>query len=208
MKTRIISSTNRNAIEIALQTLLAGGVVGFPTDTVYGIAVPVGSHEGIERLYQIKERSAAKSIAVLIGCLLQVDMVTSDFKVIARLLARQFWPGALTIVVPRHPNLPDNLSSNPNVGIRIPNLPFARKLLKLSGPLATTSANISGHSTPVTASGVIDELDGRIELLIDGGFTPGNIASTVVDCTTEKLSILREGVIPAQEITKLLSKNT
>jgi L-threonylcarbamoyladenylate synthase len=119
-------------------------------------------------------------------------------------LAEVFWPGALTLVVIKNPTLPDVLSSQATVGVRMPNHPFTLALLQTTGPLATTSANLSGHENPLTAQDVFTQLGGKIELILDGGSTPGSIPSTVVDCTGHHPVILRDGAISANAIQKAL----
>ncbi len=119
-------------------------------------------------------------------------------------LADRFWPGPLTLIVSRKPDLPDALSITPTIGVRVPDHPVALKLLRLAGPLAVTSANISGHENTNTAQEVLDQLGGRIHLVIDGGRTPGGVPSTVVDCTRPIPVILRAGPISMEDIQSAL----
>jgi L-threonylcarbamoyladenylate synthase len=104
-----------------------------------------------------------------------------------------FWPGALTIVVPKQPHIPIEVSTTNTVAVRMPDLDLARDLMRLTGPLAVTSANRSAGPNPCTAQAVFDQLAGRIDAIVDGGKTPGGVASTVVDCTQATPVILREG---------------
>ena len=175
----------------ALAVLRAGGLVAFPTDTVYGLGVLAFNNKAVERLFQAKERSASKAIAVLIGEIGQLSSVSGQVMPVALTLARRYWPGALTLVVASHPDLPTNLSPQPTIGVRMPDHPFARALLRRAGPLATTSANLSGGANPRNAQDVMAQLEGRVELVIDGGEAPGGIPSTVVDCTQELPRIAR-----------------
>jgi L-threonylcarbamoyladenylate synthase len=195
MSTKVISTGNPIAFDAGLQILQAGGVIAFPTDTVYGLGCLVTLSSSIDRLFEIKERDTTKAIAVLIGDLDQLDQVTIRIGEKALRLAEKFWPGALTLVVPRNPKLPANLSPLPTIGVRMPNHAFARALLQRSGPLATTSANISGQPNPVTAQDVLAQLADRVDLVLDGGSCPGGIPSTVVDCTANELRLLREGAL-------------
>ena len=110
-------------------------------------------------------------------------------------LASAHWPGALTLIVPRHPSLPADLSPLPTLGIRIPDHPAALALLQAAGPLAVTSANLSGQADTTTAKEVLAQLDGRVDLVLDGGKTPGGIPSTVVDLTGSEPRILRQGPV-------------
>jgi L-threonylcarbamoyladenylate synthase len=204
MKTEILSCDAPDAIERALAVFKAGGLVAFPTDTVYGVAAPAFSREGIQRLYEAKGRENTKAISVLIGGPDQLDLITPNLGQAANRLALHFWPGGLTLVVSRRPELPGNLSPLPTIGVRMPDLAFAIDLLQRCGPLATTSANLSGAADPQTAQDVLAQLDGRIELMLDGGATPGGIPSTVVDCTLAEPAILRKGAISTEAILEVL----
>lgn len=200
MNTIFMHTNSPHTLETALRVLRGGGLVAFPTDTVYGLAALLHDEAAIERIYQAKERSPNKAIAVLIGELEQVNLVAAQLPAAARRLAERFWPGALTLVVPRHPDLPANLSPLPTIGVRMPDHAFARELLRQAGPLATTSANLSGGPNPRDAQEVLAQLEGRLELVIDGGAAPGGVPSTVVDCSGAQLVILREGAISATDI--------
>ena len=195
---------DEQALEQAQAFLQAGGVIAFPTDTVYGIGVPVHDSAGIERLYDIKERSNLKAIPVLIGQVEQLDQVTVNHPPYAERLIRQLWPGALTLILPMHEGLPSALSPTPTIGVRMPNHDLLRKLITLVGPMAVTSANLSGQANTASAQAVLAQLDGRIDLLLDGGPTPGDIPSTVVDCTGEKPRVLRWGVISRERLEAAL----
>ena len=204
MQTLILPTTDPSAIERALEVLSSGGLVAFPTDTVYGVGALVHHPAGIDRLYEAKSRSANKAIAVLIGDPEQLENLTPGLPSFAQLLAARYWPGALTLVVPRHPDLPANLSPWPTVGVRMPDHAFALELLRRAGPLATSSANLSGETNTLTAQQVWEQLEGRVELILDGGPVPGGVPSTVVDCTQDTLRILRQGAISETEIARLL----
>lgn len=204
MKTLLLPTTDPGAVSRALEILSQGGLVAFPTDTVYGIAAGLFNTLGIDRLYEAKARSANKAIAVLLGDLEQVSQLTPGLTPSAQRLAARFWPGALTLVVPKHPNLPANLSPLPTVGVRMPDHAFARALMRAAGPLATSSANISGESNTLTAQQVLEQLEGRLELVLDGGPVPGGVPSTVVDCTQDPPKILRQGAISEEEIAAAL----
>ncbi len=207
MKTDIILQSDSAARQAALEIIRRGGVVALPTDTVYGIACAVSDPRAIHRMYAIKERDALKAIPVLVGDLSQLEQITSNFSPQARLLAQHFWPGALTIVVAKNPALPEELTIHPTVGIRMPAYDWLLDLLRETGPLAATSANLSGAVSPVSAQEVIAQLDGRIELIVDGGQCAGGIPSTVVDCSREQPKILREGGISNDDIDRLVADN-
>lgn len=205
IETQILSVDSPQAVERALAVLNAGGLVAFPTDTVYGLASAAFDPAGIERIYEAKGRDAAKAIPILLGDIDHLEQVAPGLPPAAGKLAARFWPGALTLVVPKNPALPAVLSALPTVGVRMPDHPFALRLLKQAGPLAVTSANLSGKENPRSAQDVLAQLSGRIELVLDGGPTPGGVPSTVVDCTGAQPAILRQGAIPAEEILRIIS---
>jgi len=200
METKQIKTNQPDAIPTALELLRAGNLVAFPTDTVYGLGADLFNPEAIEKLYQVKERAHLKAIPVLLSNPAALDQITSEMNVLARRLADQFWPGPLTLVVPAHPRLPENLSPLPTIGVRMPNHPDALALLEASGPLAVTSANLSGQENSLTAGQVYAQLAGRIPIILDGGTTPGGSPSTVVDCTGPEPVILRSGPISLAEL--------
>jgi L-threonylcarbamoyladenylate synthase len=208
LKTEILSIQNPDAILRAISILNSGGLVAIPTDTVYGLAAMVKDASAIARIYQAKERNENKAIAVLIGDLSQLDQVADGLNQAARRLAQAFWPGALTLVVARRADLPENLSPLPTIGVRMPDHAFARQLLRQAGPLATTSANLSGGPNPRNAQEVLAQLEGRIELVLNGGDAPGGIPSTVVDCTGSAIAILRAGAISPEQIETIVNKST
>ena len=200
MKTEVLSAADPNALRYAADVLRYNGLVAFPTDTVYGVGALAFRPEAVQRLYTVKGRSTDKAIAVLVGRESDLANVAAHLTPAARILARRFWPGSITLVVPRHPNLPEAVSALPTVGVRMPDHPIARGLLELTGPLAVTSANRSGEPNAATAADVLEQLSGRIELILDGGRVPGGVPSTVVDCTGPFPQVLREGPISAADI--------
>ena len=121
-------------------------------------------------------------------------------------LADKFWPGALTLIVPKNELLPSELTIFSTVGIRMPDHDWLRDIIRKTGPLAATSANISGESSPATVSQVLEQLDTRVEVIIDGGESKSGISSTVVDCSGEEIIILREGGITREQILISLGK--
>jgi L-threonylcarbamoyladenylate synthase len=201
-----IATEDPRALTRAIQVLRAGMLVAYPTDTVYGLGALVQDGEAIKRLYQVKGRGTEKAIPVLIGGMEDLTQVSSDPPQMALTLAERFWPGALTLIVPRREGLPEELSPDQTIGVRAPDHPFARALLKLAGPLATTSANPSGEKSPLTADQVLGGLAGRFELILDAGRTPGGVPSTVVDCTGYVPRILRPGPISLAEIQDALGR--
>jgi L-threonylcarbamoyladenylate synthase len=161
--------------------------------------------EAVQRLYIIKGRSTDKAIAVLVARNSDLLRVADELTPAAQKLALKYWPGPVTLVVPKAPSLPKAVSALPTVGVRLPDHPAARALLELTGPLAVTSANRSGEPSTLTAEDVLAQIGGRIDLLLDGGRTPGSLPSTVVDCTGARPRVLREGPISAVEIEAAIS---
>lgn len=206
--TKIISTTQPDAILQALNVIQAGGLIAFPTDTVYGLAADFCNPDAIDRIYAAKDRDTRKPVAILIGEAEQLSLVMDQLTPGAARLAAQFWPGALTLIVPRKPDLPVNLSSLMTIGVRMPAHPWALELLRQSGPLATTSANLSGEPDSKTADQVLKYLRGRFDLLLDGGACPGGVPSTVVDCTGSEALILREGAISSAAIHQAWGKSS
>jgi L-threonylcarbamoyladenylate synthase len=205
MKTHILPASSQDSIGIILQTLQAGGLVAFPTDTVYGIGALAFNEDAVKSIYFAKGRTTEKAIPILLGEAEEIDKVASVVPTLARRLAERFWPGPLTLVIPKKATLPESVSSTDTVGVRIPDNPTTHALLRLAGPMAVTSANISGGLSPSTAQEVFDQLGGRIELILDGGKTSGGIPSTVVDCTKSEPVILRKGPISLKEILSALT---
>jgi L-threonylcarbamoyladenylate synthase len=201
----LLLPANAEAIQTALEILRKGGLVAFPTDTVYGVGALAFDGKAVESIYTAKDRPIEKAIPILIGDAADMEKVGMDIPDVAHQLAARFWPGPLTCIVPKKPTLPEAVSATDTVGVRVPDHEVARALLRAAGPMAVTSANISGQPSPSTAQEVLAQLGGRIDLIIDGGTTPGGVPSTLVDCTEKELKILREGPISLEEIKSKLS---
>ena len=201
-RTELLSLAEGNAIRLAAMTIKAGGVIAFPTDTVYGIGVSAFNAEAIDILYQVKGRSHLKAIPILISSPDELDNITPPPSDRVNRIINRFWPGALTLVLPLLPTLPGNLSPTSTIGLRVPDHGLTRELLRMTGPLAATSANLSGQPSALSAENVLAQLDGRIDLVLDGGPSPGEQASTVLDCTGEEIRILREGPIDWDRINQ------
>jgi L-threonylcarbamoyladenylate synthase len=201
MKTEIIPASE---IQTALQILQNGGIVAFPTDTVYGLGALAFNNAAIESIYTAKDRPIEKAIPILIGDLGDLDQIADDIPSMALRFAARFLPGPLTCVVPKKLILPLAVSATHTVAVRIPDHHDARALLRAAGPMAVTSANISGRASPSTAQEVYEQLKGRIPLILDGGKTKGGVPSTLVDCTGQDPIILREGPISLAELLAVL----
>jgi L-threonylcarbamoyladenylate synthase len=204
MKTEVLSATSPLAISRALDVLRVGGLVAFPTDTVYGVGALAFDGKAVKSIYAAKERSIEKAIPVLIGEVADLGSVTEEIPPIATKWIARFWPGPLTVLFPKKPSLPTVVSATSTVGVRIPDHEVARDLLRLAGPMAVTSANISSQPSPTTAEEVYQQLGGRIALIIDGGKTPGGVPSTLVDCRVEEIQILREGPISKEQLLNVI----
>ena len=204
MNTQIIPANSNLAIQEALNVLHDGGLVAFPTDTVYGLGALAFNGKAVESIYVAKDRPAEKAIPILLGDLDDLPKVTSSLPPMAAKLASRFWPGPLTLVVPKNLNLPEAVSATATVAVRVPDHEVARAILRAVGPMAVTSANISGQPSPVTVDEVFAQLGGRIELIINGGKTPGGMPSTLVDCTGNEPAILRNGPISMAELISAL----
>lgn len=204
MQTIVLPVHEPNALSLAANALQRGELVAFPTDTVYGIGAMAFNPRGVGQLYVVKGRKTNKAISILLSDPAELAKVAVEIGTPAYYLAERFWPGPLTLVVPRHPSLPAILSPRPTIGVRIPNHPVALELLRQTGPLAVTSANLSGLSNACTALEVLAQLEKLIPLILDGGRTPGGTPSTVVDCTGSEPVILRSGQISMNDLLEAL----
>ncbi|GAP61861.1 L-threonylcarbamoyladenylate synthase [Ardenticatena maritima] len=206
METRVLPADDPQALEEAVQLLLAGQVIAHPTDTVYGVAADSGNADAIRRLYEVKERPLDKAIPVLLGDIADMLKVADYVSPAAWKLAEAFWPGGLTLVVPVRPCMPAILTAGQRtIAVRLPDHETPRELARRLGrPIAATSANLSGQPSPATAEEVLAQLQGRVSLVLDGGPAREGIASTIVDVSTPTPRILREGPISAAEIAEVL----
>lgn len=200
-----IDGSDPRAVELAVAALGAGSVVALPTDTVYGLAADPSLPEAVERLFALKDRPLDVPLPVLVGDRHQLDQVARTLDTAARRLAERFWPGPLTLVVPRTDGFTADLGGPPSarhtVGVRLPDHPLVRALCREVGPLAVTSANTHGSPPATTAHQVVTAFRGGegLALVIDGGHCDG-IPSTVVECRGPASRGLREGAIPWEEI--------
>ncbi len=192
----------------ARAVLAAGGVIAFPTDTVYGLAGNLHDARAVERIYQIKGRLAQMPLIAMVATREAWPQVALALPPVADVLARRWWPGPLTLILPARTDLPARvLGGGATIGVRIPDHPTALALLASAGrPLATTSANRSGGVSPATADAVLAQLDGEIDLVLDAGPTPQGQASTIVDCTQVPPRLLREGPISAAMLIDIIGE--
>lgn len=202
---KILSFTDETTIPLAVEIIQTGGLIVFPTDTVYGLACDLWNSDAIEKVFEAKGRNREKALPILIGSMNQLHTVadTGQINHNLGLLMDRFWPGAMTVIVPKLETLPKNLSQFDTVGIRMPDHPRLLDLLNITGPLAVTSANRSGEDNPTTVEEAYQQLSEHVDLFLDGGATTSSVPSTVITSTSDGFSILREGAISQAEIQTL-----
>lgn len=205
-KTHVYVLPDRNAFPEALRALRGGEVVVFPTDTVYGVGCDLWQPEAVESLYFAKRRPKRLPIPVLVSAPEHVTQVARDIPSAFDRLVERFWPGGLTLVLPRHPSVPDVLcAGGPTIAVRMPDHPVASRLIaELGGALAATSANLSGHPSPRTAAEALADMGGRVALVLDGGECPGGVASTIADLVADPPVLLRRGQVEANALREVL----
>lgn len=196
MKT-IIKKVTEKSIKEAGELLKAGGIVAFPTDTVYGLGAVFSDEAAVQKIFEAKGRDEGKPLSILVGCPEQVELLAAEIPEKARRLMECFWPGALTVILKKRPEISAKITAGgATVGVRMPDHPVTLSLLQAAGsPLAAPSANTSGKRSSVTAEDVKEDLSGRIDMLLDGGACPVGLSSTVVDLSGPEPLILREGII-------------
>jgi tRNA threonylcarbamoyl adenosine modification protein (Sua5/YciO/YrdC/YwlC family) len=197
-------------IRYAADQIRAGEVLGMPTDTFYGLAADPFNLRAVDRVYEIKSRSRHKPLSLLIDSVEQAEEMARPLPEEFEALARKFWPGPLTIIVKASSRLPLKVTANTgNVALRIPNSSIPLAVVQAAQiPITATSANLSGEAECTTALAVRDQLKDRISIIVDGGTSPREVASTIIDLTDEdaRWRILREGAIPAQEISEFFAQ--
>ena len=192
-------------VELGVSILKRGGLVAFPTDTVYGLGAGANTPQAVERVYRVKKRPPNMALPLLLADISQISEVAEPVPPIAWLLANKFLPGALTIVLPKSKSVPDIITAGGmTVAIRIPAHPVPVALAKgLGAPIVGTSANLSGKPSALTADEVRSQFGDKVDLVIEGGKCPGGRESTVVDVTGEAPIILREGAISEEELREV-----
>ena len=196
-------------VKYAADQIRSGEVLGMPTDTFYGLAADPFNLRAVDKVYDIKTRSRHKPLSLLIESVDQAEELAKlpeEFYA----LARKFWPGPLTIIVKAGSRLPLKVTANTgNVALRVPNSKIARAVVAAAAiPITATSANLSGASECTTAEQVREQLHGRISIIVDGGTSPRDVASTIVDLSdeTSRWRVLREGAIPADQISSFFAQ--
>lgn len=202
MKTYVIKINSKrpdkDLIQSAAKAIREGKLVAFPTETVYGIAANFLNKEAVDNLYRIKKRPNSKPFTIHIADIKMIESLGCAVTKEALCLISKFWPGPLTIIL--------KSNGDNTLGFRIPSNLIALELIKAAGvPIVAPSANISGNNAPSSAEETLKDLDGKIEMLIDGGHTDIGIESTVVDLTVNPPKVLREGAIKKEDIARVLA---
>lgn len=198
--TKVVLENQMNEICDVIQK---GGIVAFPTETVYGVGIHFNDEEALERLMEAKNRDYSKAITLMVAD--KADI--SQYAYIgpqAQKMIDQFMPGMITLIFKKKESVRDSMTNGKStIGIRIPDSEFVLSLLKKVGPMLVTSANLSQHSNTTSTQEVLNQLDGRIDLVVDGK-TSDNIASTVVDVSQDEIKILRDGKITKEQIEEAI----
>jgi len=186
--------------------ICSGGVIVYPTDTIYGIGVDAFSDLAVDKVFELKQRDKTKPILVIAHNLDMVKMLVSTIPAVGYKLIERFWPGPLTILFPAAEHINRKLTAGTGkIGIRIPKNEFCLELVKTCNkPITSTSANISGGDNPTSIQQILDSIGERVDVIVDGGILASNIPSTVVDVTTGSAVIVRQGMISREEIEQVL----
>jgi len=201
------SQVTDEALANACAVLRAGGVVAFPTETYYGLAVDPFNQAALSRLFTLKGRSADKPVLLIVDNVSQLSSLVAETPSPFILLMEKFWPGPLTLVFPGAASLPEMLTGHRGtIGVRVSSHPVARQLVRAFGqPITATSANLSGYPAAIAASGVRDQLGPEVDAVLDGGKTPGGRGSTLLGYQEGKVCLLRAGVVPFARIEAVLA---
>ena len=204
----VLSAYSAVALDHAADVLRSGQLVVVPTDTVYGLAAALTRPDAVARIYEVKQRPPERPIALLVDQLEQVEQVAESIPDAARLLMTRFWPGGLTILLPKKADVPDVITAaGPTVAVRMPDHPVPRALIRrLGAPLPTTSANRHGEPSPKSADNARVAIGADVAIILDAGPAPGGVDSTVVDVLSTPVRILRSGAISPAEIEAALGK--
>jgi L-threonylcarbamoyladenylate synthase len=204
--TQILPATSRKAIKLARRLLREGEVVAFPTDTVYGLGANAFERFAVRQIFALKRRPVDKALPVFIYQINDLNLVARNIPNRAWPLLQKFWPGALTVVLPKVAALPGDVTAGQNtVAVRIPDHPVCLDLvIEVGQPLAVTSANISGRPTPETAQGVARQLGPELLLVLDGGPSPSPRPSTIIDLSITPPRVLRQGELRLAALREFL----
>lgn len=199
--TQLLPFGEEESIKQAVEALQNGLPVVFPTDTVYGVGVDPFNGAAIERLYEAKQRPMDKGLPILIDQVSNLKQIAQVVPLQATVWGERYWPGPLTVIVPKRKSLPKQLSPNHGVAVRIPDLRQTCELIRqLDGAIATTSANISSQPAALTAEEAYAQLNGRVPIILDGGRVQGGTASTIVSLLDERPTLIRKGPIDPHDL--------
>ncbi len=208
METKILkidpNKIGKDVLDTVTGVLKQDGMIVYPTETFYGLGVNAVSPDAIQKIYVVKGRDKDKPLSVVISEQEMLSALVAEIPVSFEALAKNFWPGPLTMVFKASLNIPPELvGSTGTIGIRLPAVPWIWTLIDLTRfPLTATSANLSGEKETADPDTVIRTFAGKVELILDAGETPGSLPSTVLDLTGETPRVLREGVIPVTELRR------
>lgn len=211
LKTKIITidpeKIEEDKLEVACKILKKEGIVVYPTETYYGLGAGCFFRRAVKQIYGLKKRDGVKPMSVVISDIGMLNSIVAEIPPLFPALAADFWPGPLTMIFKATPQIPQELLGSGNtVGVRLPSHPWLRALVKGAGfPLIATSANVSEQKEISEPDRVISEFEGKVELIINGGKTPGKFPSSVIDLSLDNPKILRDGAVPASELKKYLS---
>jgi L-threonylcarbamoyladenylate synthase len=182
------------------------GVMAYPTDTFYGLGAGAYSDRAIRKIYLLKKRERGKPLSVVISGIDMAEKVAASLPPAFSDLSRKFWPGPLTLVIKAKPLFPPQmLGPGGSLALRLPDVPWLLELVRqMDVPITATSANISGDKEIDTRGEVIEIFSGKVDLIVDGGKTPGGLVSTIVDLTSAKPRVLREGAVPSERLRRYL----
>ena len=202
---RIVKADAEGALAEAVDVLRRGGVVAYPSDTVYGLGAAAGDALAVERVFTVKDRDAEKALSLLLADAADLAPLCSDVTLLARVFAQRYWPGPLTLVLRRSSTFESvALGGGDTVAVRVPEHPFLRELIRALGePITGTSANRSGRPACRSAQEVEQELGEAVDLIIDGGPSAAGPESTVVSLTGSLPVVLREGAISRVDVERL-----
>ncbi len=195
---------SQRELERGVQALRDGGVVAFPTDTLYGLGADVFNLDALQKVFDIKERPAGLALPVLIDSWKQFETVAADVTQVARTLAEKYWPGPLTLIVSKADAVPDLLTAGaPTVAVRVPDHPVPRALARMfGGPITGTSANRSGEPDLKSLEELTDQLGSKVDYVVAAGPAPMGTASTVIDITEDSPKLIREGALLFNDIAR------
>jgi L-threonylcarbamoyladenylate synthase len=204
--TQLFVSNDPDTLPAVAEAIQNSELIIIPTDTVYGVGASAFDETAIQCLYFVKHRSAEKGIPILLADVSDLQKAATNVPRYAQALIARFWPGPLTLVLPKRKDLPPSISETESVAVRIPDHDVSRAIIRAAGGmLATTSANLSGLAPAKNAHDALKDLAGTVAVVVDDGPSAGTVASTVVDCTGDSIRILRPGPLTMEDLLEVKS---